>query len=744
MSDDAALQILQRAWCDTRRFDMEVMVENVVLDGRWDIAGKWMLKNCKDNGATLKRFSLFTGELSAAAARSSKAVRPYHMYMLQTPLEGVGEPRTRVRLKFLEASLWVQAGTSKEHVRISLVARRTGGVLRGDTVVGVAQLDAGSLSEGDEVYLPLHCGSEEVGTMKLLIGQMRLCSDSAASCCDVSSCLSMMRFVRWHKRWHEQGCPVHDIRSAAQAICVVADLRKSSVCDVPSGNQRDQLNAWLVEVEDRLLCNIIEGVGIFPRFTFDNMDEYEELISKLTARREHVKPVVLEVLLEKMIQDSVQASNVDLISKVRSFLGVLEFRPKLTSVSANWLLECYSDQKRLKWTEEGVKIMFHILNLYDMSQDFKGPFSDLAERLVRAKVPKVEDLQVLMPTAVDTASTGGCFISVASALMRPVAAEKAEISDSVVKQLVQAREAAEALEVRDELKRDISAAGRMCASSAIARAAAKRGTVADGEMAKLAVEEFCKGREQLQQVFLRDVARIPIDWTIRWTNDWRVRDFDRSIMPLFQALFTATRSATRTRDRRSGDVPQDFCVHKVQTVENGEVWWRYRQHQRRMLQKSKGKRCGWPSGSDPCLTAAHTSWLPELEDGINESYLFHGCSSESANSIAKECFNLSHAGRHGAMYGRGAYFAESVTKADEYTGSGAEHCLLVCRVLLGNVKYVEDITPQGLALEASCSERGSHDSVLGDRQRCVGTYREFVTFNTDAIYPAYIVWYSRK
>lgn len=100
------------------------------------------------------------------------------------------------------------------------------------------------------------------------------------------------------------------------------------------------------------------------------------------------------------------------------------------------------------------------------------------------------------------------------------------------------------------------------------------------------------------------------------------------------------------------------------------------------------------------------------------------------------------------MFGRGMYFAESATKADEYTtrGDDGQHCLLVCRVLLGKLKHVDNRNPWSITseLEQSChASTGSHDAVLGDRERCVGTYREFVTYGADAIYPAYIVWYNR-
>ena len=38
---------------------------------------------------------------------------------------------------------------------------------------------------------------------------------------------------------------------------------------------------------------------------------------------------------------------------------------------------------------------------------------------------------------------------------------------------------------------------------------------------------------------------------------------------------------------------------------------------------------------------------------------------------------------------------------------------------------------------------GPYDSVLGDREKCRGTYKEFVIYDADQVYPAYVVKYRR-
>jgi len=142
--------------------------------------------------------------------------------------------------------------------------------------------------------------------------------------------------------------------------------------------------------------------------------------------------------------------------------------------------------------------------------------------------------------------------------------------------------------------------------------------------------------------------------------------------------------------------------------------------------------------------------VPQVDDKANEFWLWHGAPLDAARSVAAGHFQVSLAAKSG-MYGPGLYFAESVTKSDEYTDrdyrrwDGASEplrCLLLCRVVLGEVLYNDDNRPSGYEL-AQKVHSGAFDSVLGDREKCSGTHREFVVFDADAVYPNYAVFYRR-
>merc|ERR1712070_1013028 len=126
---------------------------------------------------------------------------------------------------------------------------------------------------------------------------------------------------------------------------------------------------------------------------------------------------------------------------------------------------------------------------------------------------------------------------------------------------------------------------------------------------------------------------------------------------------------------------------------------------------------------------------PNVE-ACNEWFLFHGSNPRNCGSIASGGFTLSLAGtgstwkdegtKKGApLYGDGIYFAESVTKADEYSEMveagkpyAGCHTLLVCRVLCGRVQW--------------CDSDKIDPSLLQKQ-----------VYDATQVYPEYVVYYRR-
>merc|ERR1712224_1165758 len=135
-----------------------------------------------------------------------------------------------------------------------------------------------------------------------------------------------------------------------------------------------------------------------------------------------------------------------------------------------------------------------------------------------------------------------------------------------------------------------------------------------------------------------------------------------------------------------------------------------------------------------------------LDDEVNEVYLWHGTSVRKALSIAAADFRIDLAGTStGSMYGSGVYLAESSTKCDEYAkddpGGYYEgiRAIVLCRVAMGKFFYTKERDEKA----ADKSKSGEYDSTMGDRRASAKTFREFVVYDVDQVYPEYVILYSR-
>jgi len=242
-----------------------------------------------------------------------------------------------------------------------------------------------------------------------------------------------------------------------------------------------------------------------------------------------------------------------------------------------------------------------------------------------------------------------------------------------------------------------------------------------------------------------------------------------------QGLFDSTFRKIYTRDRRGAPMADRLKVTEVYRVLNDQVWREYLRHR----EKLRLSRWNCPSLAEqvPDGPATHAfceslrrmgrSRLPQLDSQVAECWLFHGTSFDAAAGIAENDFRLDLTGTNaGTLYGKGIYLAENVSKSDEY-GEGPrgpkeeeqvvrpppgavvapvvrQSVLLVCRSLLGKVLYCDAEKPSPDTIQRSClGKDAAYDSVLGDRRKIHGTFREFVLYHDDQVYPEFIVVYER-
>ena len=189
-------------------------------------------------------------------------------------------------------------------------------------------------------------------------------------------------------------------------------------------------------------------------------------------------------------------------------------------------------------------------------------------------------------------------------------------------------------------------------------------------------------------------------------------------------------------------------VVSVERVEN-EFLWKMYQTRRLKLQKSPGLHT--PSMSKLCSKTDCQPRIPsaeELDKGINEFYLFHGTSSETAAIISEHGFDEHRAELNG-LYGAGSYFACNACKSHQYAlakkGTSADFVLLLCRVAMG-VPFCTKKTHQRARLPPDNDDTPGqpYDSIFaGNGIANSGSqyHNEYVIFDRSQVYPEYIVRY---
>jgi hypothetical protein len=252
-----------------------------------------------------------------------------------------------------------------------------------------------------------------------------------------------------------------------------------------------------------------------------------------------------------------------------------------------------------------------------------------------------------------------------------------------------------------------------------------------------------------------------------WKNQDRATDFFSldhvpELVVDVQQMLDATWKEVKTSDRTDGSEPKLMTATSVLRVENNMMWQRYAAEAKRVKGK-RSHRCTAIDrlrGGSPLTVRSAADGLKltgKLDYALNETVLWHGTSPEGAMSIAKDGFDLDRAGSAASesnrfcrsMYGPGIYMAEASSKSDEYAKDdrgglySGSYCLMLCRTVLGEPMCLTAGGDSVHAMIKAAMDGGAYDSVIGDREVSVGTYREFVVYREEQVYPEFIVLYKR-
>ena len=132
--------------------------------------------------------------------------------------------------------------------------------------------------------------------------------------------------------------------------------------------------------------------------------------------------------------------------------------------------------------------------------------------------------------------------------------------------------------------------------------------------------------------------------------------------------------------------------------------------------------------------------MRESQQTVDERTLFHGTTPDAVEAICKRNFDCRLSGKHGTRFGRGSYFARDASYSHHYAKTdtyGFRH-MFVAKVLVGscieghaNYRTPPPKNPEdpGSDLYDSCVDNQSNPLI-------------FVVFDTDQLYPEYVISYS--
>jgi len=213
-----------------------------------------------------------------------------------------------------------------------------------------------------------------------------------------------------------------------------------------------------------------------------------------------------------------------------------------------------------------------------------------------------------------------------------------------------------------------------------------------------------------------------------------------------QSLLNASFVKRYTRDRRGAELPQCLQLRRLFHVQNEVLWRSYQMRQQEIREALKDRDLSREPSLCDAKTSSAASCFPQLEEKVHERWLWHGTTHASVEAITREHFKLALAGsRAGTLYGKGIYLCECCSKSDEYTEEDAsgDRVLLLCRTTLGRIFCTAEDRPDRHKLTEFMCQGGAYHAVLGDRERTRGTYREIILYDTDQVYPEYMVFYRR-
>eukprot|EP00928_Gymnodinium_smaydae_P044826 TRINITY_DN29918_c0_g1_i1.p1 TRINITY_DN29918_c0_g1~~TRINITY_DN29918_c0_g1_i1.p1 ORF type:complete len:568 (+),score=96.97 TRINITY_DN29918_c0_g1_i1:18-1721(+) len=231
------------------------------------------------------------------------------------------------------------------------------------------------------------------------------------------------------------------------------------------------------------------------------------------------------------------------------------------------------------------------------------------------------------------------------------------------------------------------------------------------------------------------------------TRRERRSPWDGSDAEAFEDLYPVSLHTREVLETLLNDTINDddtrFNLVRALRLESSRKWAAYGSHAA-TVKVIRGS-CTFAGRGPPATVEAFPEEWRECEDldqDICEVYLWHGTTPRTALGIMENGFRVDAENSVGKRFGAGGYFCEDPRKADRYAGHGEGvykscYAMLLCRVVLGRQFHTQEYR----SYDATWKARRRYDSTLAEPRG--QSYREFVVFNSEQVYPEYALVYER-
>lgn len=190
-------------------------------------------------------------------------------------------------------------------------------------------------------------------------------------------------------------------------------------------------------------------------------------------------------------------------------------------------------------------------------------------------------------------------------------------------------------------------------------------------------------------------------------------------------------------------IEQRLTLRKFERLENLESFSAYGRYESRVAELNEGNNHNFTE------VEKNHDWLNRLaaRNGLNRAantvYLLHGTKRKHVNSILQNGLRTSFSLSSSPIYGKGIYFSDKACKSHQYTDDSEDHCILICRVVLGRSELLlSDLNSSFRLFPAPNFDSAVAMRSVTTRNGGLQEHNEYIVYQDCACYPEFLLSYD--